>query len=147
MNTEGFGASYVKSNTSQPWQVTLDGKYTTAICNYLLSDDIPENGVSKIVENAAKTLGYGPNPGVAENCQKTGIVIGKVQSGKTSNFITLTALAFDNGYNVVVVLGGTKKILVTQNRDRIREYFEATKDVLVLDTVDYRSEVPLLRGF
>ena len=31
---------------------------------------------------------------------ETGIVIGKVQSGKTSNFISVLALAFDNGYDI-----------------------------------------------
>ena len=138
---EGFGANYSHDESTNFWQVTVDGKYTTAIGNYLISDGIPEDSVSKIIENAAKTLSYGPDPMSDTPCQKTGIVIGKVQSGKTSNFITLTALAFDNGYNLVVVLGGTKKPLVTQNRERIREYFEATKEVLVLDTVDYRGEI------
>lgn len=141
MITSGFGANYYKNESSSVWPVTIDGRYSTAISDYLINDGIPDDGVSKIVENAARVLSYGPNPKTDDVCQKTGIVIGKVQSGKTSNFITVTALAFDNGYNVVVVLGGTKKPLVTQNRDRIREYFEATKEVLVLDTVDYRSEL------
>ena len=44
--------------------------------------------------------------------EKHGIVIGKVQSGKTSNFIALTALAFDNKYNIAVILGGNKNNLL-----------------------------------
>ena len=123
------------------WEVSLDGRYMSAVQNYLEADGIPTEGVAKIVENAARTLSYCPNPEKDDVCQKTGIVIGKVQSGKTSNFISITALAFDNGYNVVVVLGGTKKPLVKQNRERIKEYFEATKDVLVLDTTDFRDEL------
>lgn len=51
---------------------------------------------------------------------KHGIVIGKVQSGKTSNFIALTALAFDNKYNIAVILGGNKNNLLNQNANRIR---------------------------
>ncbi len=141
MITNGFGANYYTNSSYTVWPVTIDGRYSTIISNYLLNEGIPDDGVSKIVENAAKVLGYCPNPLSDETCKKTGIVIGKVQSGKTSNFITLTALAFDNGYNAVIVLGGTKKPLVTQNRDRIKEYFKGTKDVLVLDTVEYRSEL------
>lgn len=141
MAATGFSAKYTNTESFGTWQVSVDGKYATAIHNYLINDGIPESGASKIIENAARTLSYGPNPSTNEVCQKTGIVIGKVQSGKTSNFIALTALAFDNGYNLVVVLGGTKKPLVTQNRERIREYFETTKEVLVLDTVDYRGEI------
>lgn len=135
----GLRANYVLEQNSTTWDITVDGKYSKAISKYLLADGIPQEGVTKIVSNAAKALGFCPNPATTEACQKTGIVIGKVQSGKTSNFIALTALAFDNSYDLVVVLGGTKDPLVRQNRDRIKEYFAATKDVLVLDTVDYRN--------
>lgn len=137
----GFEANYNHDEKTQSWAITIDDKYTTAIKKYLIEDDIPEEGVLKIIENAAKTLSYCPDPSSNSQCQKTGIVIGKVQSGKTSNFIALTALAFDNGYNLAVVLGGTTKPLVQQNRDRIQQYFETTKEVLVLDTVDYLSEI------
>lgn len=56
--------------------------------------------------------------------EKRGIVIGKVQSGKTSNFIALTALAFDNKYNIAIILGGNKNNLLNQNADRIKKYFK-----------------------
>lgn len=141
METTGFDAFYSHHGADNTWSVAIDGKYTEAIRDYLIDDGIPEDGVSKIIENAAKTLGYCPNPQTNEECKKTGIVIGKVQSGKTSNFIAVTALAFDNDYDVVVVLGGTKKPLVTQNRDRIKEYFANRKEVLVLDTVEFRGEL------
>lgn len=59
---------------------------------------------------------------------KHGIVIGKVQSGKTSNFIALTALAFDNKYNIAVILGGNKNNLLNQNANRIKKYFENIDD-------------------
>ena len=35
-----------------------------------------------------------------------GLVIGYVQSGKTSNYIALCAKAADYGYNLVIVLSG-----------------------------------------
>lgn len=136
-----FAANYAQSNLNSTWPVTIDGRYSSAIQKYLVEDGIPEDGVAKIIENAAKILRYAPNPNSAAECHKTGLVIGKVQSGKTSNFISLTALAFDNKYDIVVVLGGTKKVLVSQNRDRIKAYFDTVKEVLVLDTVDYKSEL------
>ena len=119
----------------QGWMVKTDGLFTSGIREYLVNDGIPEEGTSSIIFNAARTLGYCPCPHVDENDQKTGLIIGKVQSGKTSNFIALTALAFDNDYDIVVVLGGTKKTLVKQNSDRIRDYFHSMEDVVnVLDT-------------
>ena len=70
------------------WAVSLDGRYISAVQNYLETDGIPTEGVTEIVTNAAKTLSYCPAPEGAGICQKTGLVIGKVQSGKTSNFIS-----------------------------------------------------------
>ena len=132
--------NYNRAN-DKTWMVNIDGKYSDVIREYLINDGIPEDGVDQILQNAAKTLGYCPNPEKDDICQRTGIVIGKVQSGKTSNFISLTALAFDNGYDIVVVLGGTKKPLVKQNRERIVEYFGDDNDVVVLDTTDYRDQL------
>ena len=52
------------------------------------------------------------------------LLVGKVQSGKTSNLELLTALAFDNGYNFLVILGGYDKDLVKQTSDRYGETFD-----------------------
>lgn len=131
-------SAHARLNT---WCVSVDGKYIGVIKNYLEEDGIPSEGVDKIVQNAATTLSYCPNPSADSICQKTGIVIGKVQSGKTSNFISISALAFDNGYDTIVILGGTKKPLVKQNRDRISDYFAKARDVIVLDTNDYKTEL------
>ena len=140
MNSDNIQMDY-EGDASQNWMVETGGRYGTAVKNYLLADGIPENGADKIIHNAAKVLGYCPDP--TKNCEQrlTGIVIGKVQSGKTSNFIALTALAFDNGYTHVVVFGGTKKVLVGQNSDRITEYFSACKDVIVLNTVEHKNQL------
>lgn len=132
--------NYNKTNDTT-WMVNIDGRYSNIIKDYLISDGIPEESTNQILQNAAKILGYCPNPDDDSVCQRTGIVIGKVQSGKTSNFISLTALAFDNGYDIVVVLGGTKKPLVKQNRERIIEYFGDNNDIIVLDTTDYRDQL------
>lgn len=50
----------------------------------------------------------------------TGIIIGYVQSGKTLSFTTLTALARDNNYQIVIILGGTSTILLQQSTARLR---------------------------
>jgi hypothetical protein len=50
----------------------------------------------------------------------TGIVIGYVQSGKTLSFTTLTALARDNNYRIVIIIGGTSVNLLDQSTKRVR---------------------------
>ncbi len=139
-NTSSISMDY-QNTEDNSWMVDLSGKYATAIKNYLLADGIPDDGATIILHNAAKVLGFCPNPDTDEERRLTGIVIGKVQSGKTSNFIALTALAFDNGYSHVVVFGGTKKVLVSQNSDRIKEYFEVMSDVIVLNTTEHKSQL------
>ena len=141
MSTEIRGVDYINSENSEVWTIKRDGRYMRAIREYLIDDGIPEDSVDEITNNAVNTLGYCPNPKGEAHCAKTGIVIGKVQSGKTSTFISITALAFDNGYDIVVVFGGTKKPLVKQNHDRIEEYFKRAEDVIVLDTTEYREQL------
>ncbi|AHF14928.1 Z1 domain-containing protein [Niabella soli] len=60
------------------------------------------------------------NPNDVTN-NETGIVIGYVQSGKTLSFTTLTALAKDNNYQIVVVIAGVSNNLVNQTTQRLSE--------------------------
>lgn len=54
------------------------------------------------------------------------LLVGKVQSGKTSNLELLTALAFDNGYNFLLIFGGYDKELLRQSTERFGSTFETT---------------------
>ena len=67
------------------------------------------------------------------------LLVGKVQSGKTSNLELLTALAFDNGYNFLVIFGGYDKELLRQSTERFGNTFETAGGEDVLD-----SENPVL---
>lgn len=69
------------------------------------------------------------------NMNHNSLLVGKVQSGKTSNLELLTALAFDNGYNFLIILGGYDKDLVGQTTSRYGETFETKggEDGLISD--------------
>lgn len=54
---------------------------------------------------------------------RRGLVVGHVQSGKTSNYIGLICKAADAGYKVVVVLSGLHKNLRSQTQMRLDEGF------------------------
>lgn len=56
------------------------------------------------------------------------LLVGKVQSGKTSNLEILTALAFDNGFNFLVIYGGYDKELLEQCYDRFSKTFNCYSD-------------------
>lgn len=51
----------------------------------------------------------------------TNLAVGYVQSGKTMSFTTLTALAADNGYKIIIYLTGTKNNLQGQTSARLRK--------------------------
>lgn len=48
-----------------------------------------------------------------------GLAIGYVQSGKTLSFTTVAALAKDNGYAMVILIGGTSLYLLSQTEGRL----------------------------
>ncbi len=50
---------------------------------------------------------------------KPGMLLGKVQSGKTRAFIGIIALAFDNGYDLALILTKGTKALTEQTLSRL----------------------------
>jgi hypothetical protein len=57
------------------------------------------------------------------SAEHPGMLLGKVQSGKTRTFITILTLAFDNGFDVAIILTKSSTALVKQTFQRIQEEF------------------------
>ena len=49
-----------------------------------------------------------------------GVLLGKVQSGKTRTYVTVLTLAFDNGYDVAFVLTKCSRPLLKQTQERLQ---------------------------
>lgn len=127
-------------NHTAPWSITVDGFFKNRAEAQMLLDDMTQDAVDTIFSNATRILSHCPNPCDDNEVSKTGIVIGKVQSGKTSNFISVLALAFDNGYDIAVVLGGNTLDLLKQNASRIEKAFKVDAESLtILKTNDNRT--------
>jgi Z1 domain len=56
----------------------------------------------------------------SQNFRRQGLVVGRVQSGKTSNFMGVIAKAGDAGYRIIIVLAGTTNTLRYQTQDRLQ---------------------------
>lgn len=65
-----------------------------------------------------------------------GMLLGKVQSGKTRTFISVMALAFDNGYDITIVLSKNSKALIEQTAKRLRTEFHPFIDDGALELYD-----------
>lgn len=127
-------------DSTEEWSIIVDGFYRENAAKQMEKGGMSEEAIGSIFSNAARILSCCPNPHTQQSAAKTGIVIGKVQSGKTSNFISTLALAFDNGYNIAVVLGGNTLDLLKQNARRISDAFQVdTEKLTVLKTTDNKS--------
>lgn len=125
---------------TQPWRIAVDGFFRKNVEKQMVTDDMSPEAIDSVFSNAVRILSHCPNPNVQENLSETGVVIGKVQSGKTSNFISVLALAFDNGYDIAIVLGGNTNDLLKQNASRITSAFNVDSERLtVLKTNDNKS--------
>lgn len=68
-----------------------------------------------------------------------GMLLGKVQSGKTRTFISIIALAFDNDFDIVIVLSKNSKALIQQTYKRLRKDFEFFLEDNELEIYDIMS--------
>lgn len=86
------------------------------------------NRLTKLDSEEKETLLY-ESESILKNCinpintigSTTGIAIGYVQSGKTLSFTTLTALAIDNGFRIVIYFAGIKVNLLEQTTNRLKK--------------------------
>lgn len=86
---------------------------------YLLSNRYSNSTIQSIVKEAEKVLSLCSNPDANE--KKRGLVMGDVQSGKTSNYLALANLACDYGYKIILILTGTTESLRIQTQERVDE--------------------------
>ena len=77
----------------------------------------PDERVKKLEENA-KEIFEKILTIEKTNDDRNILLVGKVQSGKTSNMQMALALAFDNGYNMMIMYAGYDNTLVDQAIDR-----------------------------
>lgn len=60
---------------------------------------------------------------VQTSASRPGMLLGKIQSGKTKTFLGVIAIAFDNGFDIAVILTKGTKALTLQTLERVRRDF------------------------
>lgn len=95
-----------------------------------------------------RVLGLIEDPHRPGSWDRRGMVVGEVQSGKTSNYIELICKAADAGYKFIVVLTGTTNSLRAQTQLRFDEGLLGwdTRLNLALDSSNKRVGVGTLAG-
>lgn len=109
------------SNPSAQWNPNV-GDETLELLrskNFANPEGVLNTTGERVLDETYRIMQVCGNP-VSAEYNETGIVIGYVQSGKTLSFTTLTALARDNNYQIVIVIAGTSTPLVNQSTERLR---------------------------
>ena len=122
------GVMIIDRDTYKPWlahrKAELDEYYWNRYKEYLLGDknwaDNVVNALDRVGDEILDLLG---NPAEQNSWKRKGLVLGDIQSGKTSNYIALINKAADAGYKLIILLSGTLESLRKQTQERIDEGF------------------------
>ena len=101
-------------NQNGDWQPFVGDETTELLRSkgFTNSDGSLNQSGKNILDETYRIMQVCGNPNDQIN-NETGIVIGYVQSGKTLSFTTLTALARDNNYQIVIVIAGAIMAVVS----------------------------------
>lgn len=123
----GLGVSLVDTEAphDQDWVLKndLNWFYSDAYEKFLLSEKWTPNVVQSLSDVGTKILGHLQDPTSEGKWDRRGLVIGHVQSGKTANYLGLTAKAADAGYKFIVIIAGIHNNLRKQTQERVDEGF------------------------
>ncbi len=93
----------------------------SALLSILHDDGWNEEAIRDLDQSSTKVVANLPNPTGTGSYQCRGLVLGYVQSGKTTNFTAVIAKAADAGYRLFIVLSGIHDALRQQTQDRLNE--------------------------
>src|SRR6266545_2905509 len=79
---------------------------------------LSEESRETVKAEAVRILSRAPSPAELRE-PATCLVMGYVQSGKTMSFTAVTALARDNGFQLIILITGTSKPLFEQSKSRL----------------------------
>ena len=120
----------ISSNYSSQWydDSTINHQFWNRY--KILLGHIAEEFDKKTLNN--KFINQLGNPNGVSDFKKRGLVIGDVQSGKTSTYIGLMSKCADAGYKIFIVLTGTIESLRSQTQKRVNKQFIQEKFAIAL---------------
>ena len=122
----GKGSITLMADDLIPWLYTKKADINWELWNryksYMHEKD-PSFPINDLDDFTDKILDKCVDPKQEGSWDRRGMVVGHVQSGKTSNYVGLINKATDAGYKVIIVIAGTISSLRRQTQERIDEGF------------------------
>jgi hypothetical protein len=130
--TQKRGSSISKDY--RPWlderKDEIDFYYWDRLKRYYLEGNVLPTPVIAILDrDTDDILDYSGNPVKPGGWARRGMVMGHVQSGKTTNYSALICKASDAGYKVIILLAGITNSLRKQTQERLDETFIGKKSI------------------
>ena len=99
------------------------GRVTASLRDYFVTSKTVSTprGASRVIEEARSILSRCAAPYQGKP-PKTGLVCGYVQSGKTASMTAVSALAKDNRYRIIIMMGGVTTNLLDQTNERLQTH-------------------------
>lgn len=118
----------------RPWlrerREDIDFYYWNRLRRYYLEGGVLAPQVVATLDSVTDDLlDYAGNPRDAGTGSRRGMVIGHVQSGKTTNYSALICKAADAGYRTIILLAGITNTLRSQTQERLDQTFIGKKSV------------------
>ena len=104
--------------------------------DYLRREDrLPPAVLLELAQSTDRVVERLESPERAGRWDRRGLVVGHVQSGKTTHYTALAAKALDAGYEIVIILAGTHNSLRSQTHERIDRYLIGRDSAALLEAV------------
>ncbi len=119
-----LGNGVVNEATYHPWlanrKATMSTYYWDRYYRYLeLDQGWDPEVISTLGDVSDEILDLCGNPEEAGIWKRKGLILGDIQSGKTSNYLALCNKAADAGYKIIILLTGTIESLRKQTQERV----------------------------
>lgn len=117
-----------KEESRLPWindrKASIEWSFWNRYRDYLQDEkNYPETVLNQLDKLTDRTLDGLFNPNLHGIISKYGLVVGQVQSGKTSNYTGLICKGADAGFKLIIVLAGIHNNLRSQTQLRLDEGF------------------------
>jgi hypothetical protein len=122
----GKGDISIMSDNIKPWLNDEKSNINFELWNrykLFMQNNDPAFPINDLDDFTDRILDKCVNPKINQSWDRRGMVVGHVQSGKTSNYVGLINKAVDSGYKVIIVIAGTISSLRRQTQERIDQGF------------------------
>ena len=102
------------------------GKRTRSFIDSLAPSAFPSKTKKTLLDETYRILSSCHDPNDQGRNPTIGLVVGKVQSGKTTSFKTLSMMVMDNNFDLIILLAGRTNNLINQNKD---EFIKLRKSI------------------